>query len=134
MAKVTTMRLVDDLDGSRADETVEFGLDGRRYEIDLTRDHAQALRAALTGYVHAGRLVPAAGNRPDNRRDTDGTDLGGDRSRNQAIRAWARRHGIPVSGRGRISHEVLAAFHTAVASRPAHSDSQAHQQCIDSTL
>jgi nucleoid-associated protein Lsr2 len=38
---------VDDLDGSQADGTVGFGLDGTEYEIDLNAGHAQALRDAL---------------------------------------------------------------------------------------
>jgi hypothetical protein len=38
---------IDDLDGSPAEGTVRFGLDGTGYEIDLNTAHAQALRAAL---------------------------------------------------------------------------------------
>jgi nucleoid-associated protein Lsr2 len=48
--KVTTL-FVDDLDGSEADGTVRFGLDGTEYEIDLNAEHAQALRDALARYV-----------------------------------------------------------------------------------
>ena len=51
MAQQTIVTLVDDLDGSDADETVEFALDGREYEIDLTADHAKALRENLADYV-----------------------------------------------------------------------------------
>ncbi|WP_252920646.1 Lsr2 dimerization domain-containing protein, partial [Mycolicibacterium smegmatis] len=37
MAKKVTVTLVDDFDGeATADETVEFGLDGVTYEIDLS--------------------------------------------------------------------------------------------------
>ncbi len=36
MVQKTTVQLVDDLDGSEAQETVSFGLDGTAYEIDLT--------------------------------------------------------------------------------------------------
>lgn len=43
MAQRTTVMLVDDLDGSNADESLEFGLDGASYEIDLTDVHAGAL-------------------------------------------------------------------------------------------
>jgi hypothetical protein len=45
--KVQTF-LVDDLDGSEAEGTVLFGLDGTQYEIDLSTDHAKELRMALT--------------------------------------------------------------------------------------
>ena len=35
MAQIQEIRLIDDLDGHEADETVEFGIDGKSYEIDL---------------------------------------------------------------------------------------------------
>jgi hypothetical protein len=44
--KIQTV-FIDDLDGSNADGTVRFGLDGTEYEIDLNAGHAQALRDAL---------------------------------------------------------------------------------------
>ncbi|BEP15287.1 hypothetical protein acdb102_35980 [Acidothermaceae bacterium B102] len=57
MAQRRTTSLVDDLTGSAADETVRFGLGGPEYEIDLSADHAAALRAALAPYVaHARRI------------------------------------------------------------------------------
>ncbi|WP_344428303.1 Lsr2 dimerization domain-containing protein [Pseudonocardia ailaonensis] len=57
-------RLLDDLDGSAASETVAFELDGRRYEIDLSTAHATELRAALAPFLRAGRQTQAA-RRPD---------------------------------------------------------------------
>lgn len=48
MAKKVTVTLVDDFDGSgAADETVEFGLDGVTYEIDLSTKNATKLRGDL---------------------------------------------------------------------------------------
>ena len=41
------IRLIDDIDGSHADETVRLSLDGIDYEIDLSRQNAAALRAVL---------------------------------------------------------------------------------------
>ena len=42
MAKKVTVTLVDDFDGEgAADETVEFGLDGVTYEIDLSGKNAE---------------------------------------------------------------------------------------------
>ena len=38
---------IDDLDGSEAEDTIRFGLDGTEYEIDLNAEHGQALRDAL---------------------------------------------------------------------------------------
>lgn len=61
MAKHVQVQLIDDLDGvTEATETVSFGLDGVAYEIDLTDRHASDLRAALTTYVGAARMVGRA--------------------------------------------------------------------------
>jgi hypothetical protein len=47
MAQKIQTLFIDDLDGSEAEGTVRFGLDGTDYEIDLNAGHAQALRDAL---------------------------------------------------------------------------------------
>ena len=47
MAQKIKALLIDDLDGSEAECTVRFGLDGTDYEIDLNAEHAQALRDTL---------------------------------------------------------------------------------------
>ena len=65
MAQKIQTLLVDDLDGSAAEETVRLGLDGADYEIDLNAGHARALRDALSGYVQAARRAGAVpGGRP----------------------------------------------------------------------
>ena len=55
MAQRVNIVLEDDIDGSAADETVTFALDGVTYEIDLTTANATALRDALAPYVGHGR-------------------------------------------------------------------------------
>ena len=60
--KIQTV-FVDDLDGSEAEGTVRFGLDGAEYEIDLNAEHAQALREALAPYVGAARRAGGGGAR-----------------------------------------------------------------------
>jgi hypothetical protein len=111
VAQKVMVTLVDDLDGSEAEETVEFGLDGAFYEIDLSEDNAERLRDALAEYVeHArragGRKRPAgrggAGRPP--------RTASADREQNQAIREWARKQGMNVSDRGRIPKEVTDAY------------------------
>ena len=59
MAQVTNVKLLDDLDGTKAVETVSFGVDGVGYEIDLNAKNAKALRKALAEFVGAGRHVKA---------------------------------------------------------------------------
>jgi hypothetical protein len=67
MAQKVQVQLIDDLDGSEAIETVNFGLDGTGYEIDLNGRNAGNLRASIAEYVgHARRASPvrAVGQRP----------------------------------------------------------------------
>jgi Lsr2 len=64
MAQKVQTFFVDDLDGSEAEGTVRFGLDGTEYEIDLNAEHAQQLRDGLARYVAAGRRVAASTRRP----------------------------------------------------------------------
>src|SRR5690242_1999166 len=98
MAQKVTVTLVDDLDGTEAEETVEFGLDGAAYQIDLSEDNAERLREALAEYVdHARR---SGGRKRVNARPTapgrPARPASADREQNQAIRAWARKQGMKV--------------------------------------
>ena len=63
MAQKVNVLLVDDIDGSDADETIQFGLDGTHYEIDLNSDHAQELREQLSRYVKAARKASGPAGR-----------------------------------------------------------------------
>src|SRR5829696_9711830 len=47
MASRTVLVLTDDTDGSEAQVTVNFGLDGTQYEIDLSEANAKKLTGAL---------------------------------------------------------------------------------------
>jgi len=121
MAQKVVVSLVDDLDASEADETVEFGLDGATYEIDLSEANAARLRDVLADYVaHARRSggrrrssTPAASSSTSSRRRGGGGRAAVDREQNQAIREWARKQGMTVSERGRIPSEVSEAYHKA---------------------
>lgn len=112
MAQKVLVSLVDDLDGSEAEETIEFGLDGVAYQIDLSTDNAEELRDALAQFIeHARRAggrkraTPKAAAKAAVARPVI------DREQNQAIRAWARKNGYQVSDRGRIPSEVVEAYH-----------------------
>jgi Lsr2 len=107
MTQRTQVLLIDDLDGSSADETVAFGLDGSSYEIDLSSKNASQLRETLANYVAHGRKLGAI--RSNGRRRPARTS-GADTS---AVREWARGNGYAVNDRGRISTEVLDAFAAA---------------------
>lgn len=112
MAKKVTVTLVDDFDGqAAADETVEFGLDGVTYEIDLSSKNAKKLRDDLKTWVERGRRV---GGRRRGRTAATGRGRAAiDREQSAAIREWARRNGHKVSTRGRIPAEIIDAFHAA---------------------
>ena len=117
MAQKVVVSLVDDLDESEADETVEFGIDGATYEIDLSDSNAAKLRDVLADYVaHSRRL--SGRRRSSSRASAAPARKGGgrasvDREQNQAIREWARKQGMTVSERGRIPSEVSEAYHKA---------------------
>ena len=57
MATKTFTELVDDLDGSKADLTVSFSLEGVDYEIDLSNAHVEELHADMTKWIVAARRV-----------------------------------------------------------------------------
>jgi hypothetical protein len=108
VAQKTVTYLVDDIEGGDADETVKFGLDGVEYEIDLSEKNATALRESLARFVTAGRRIGKAATRPSGRGRGQATT---DREQNKAIREWAKRKGINISERGRISQEVVEQYH-----------------------
>ena len=93
-------------------QTVNFGLDGQNYAIDLSDRTAAELRETLGRYVAAGRRVgrqtrtgdiapaPARAAQPAR---ADGQDAA-------AIREWARVHGHRISDRGPIPATVRRAY------------------------
>jgi nucleoid-associated protein Lsr2 len=97
--------LIDDLDGSAAEGTVRFGLDGTEYEIDLNAEHARALRDALARYVSAARRA-GGGARGGRRAPASGLNA-------TEVREWAKAQGIDVKDRGRVPAEVVARFKAA---------------------
>lgn len=112
MAQRVQVILEDDLDGSQADETVLFGLDGAEYEVDLSSDNAQALRDALAQWVGVARRT--GGRR---KRATAGAAPrpveNGTGANTSDVRAWAQENGYEVSSRGRVSAEVRDAYDKA---------------------
>jgi hypothetical protein len=110
MARKVEVHLIDDLDGSAAEESVKFALDGMNYEIDLSKKNASKLRHALDTYIKAAQKV---GRAPSHRVVTRGrgtSSAKSDREQNQAIREWAQRKGLEVSPRGRISRSVIEQY------------------------
>ena len=106
MARKTYVELIDDLTGDKADETVNFALDGVAYEIDLTEENATKLREALGTWVEKSRRVGG--------RRARGTATSRSSSNDSArIREWAREAGYEVPDRGRISGTIRKAYEEA---------------------
>src|SRR6266496_6348545 len=109
MAQKVQTLYVDDLDGSEADGTIRFGLDGTEYEIDLNAKHTRELRDVLARYVAAGRRVRAS---------TSQSSRSGRKAQPNAlntteVREWAKAQGIEVKDRGRIPAELVVKFKAA---------------------
>jgi len=109
MAQKVQTLFVDDLDGSDAEGTVRFGLDGVHYEIDLNTAHAKELRDVLARYVEAGRKAPGSARRVTRSR-TQATTNG---LNSNEIRDWAKTNGLEVKDRGRVPADVITKFRAA---------------------
>ncbi|WP_071288992.1 histone-like nucleoid-structuring protein Lsr2 [Mycolicibacterium llatzerense] len=109
MAERIVRQLIDDLDGAEIPdgrgERIPFALRGVEYQIDLSTANGAKLDKALKPFIDAAQKVGRT------RRKSAG---GGRRSSAEQlaeIRAWARKNGYEVSGRGRIRAEIVDAFH-----------------------
>ena len=106
MAQKIQTLFVDDIDGSEAEGTVRFGLDGADYEIDLSVAHSEELHKALAPYAaHArkagGTRRPARGGRNASAIDT------------HKVREWAREQGIEIKERGRVPASIAEKYREA---------------------
>jgi len=118
MAQQTTVRFIDDLDGSDAVGTVTFSLENRAYEIDLSDENTDKLHDALAPFIEHGRQVSGRGaGRGRRRAQTQPSEekkpARSNREETAAIREWARANGHKVNDRGRISKSVVEAYQAA---------------------
>ena len=123
MAQQTTVRFIDDLDGSDAVGTVTFSLENRAYEIDLSDENTDKLHDALAPFIEHGRQVSGRGaGRGRRRAQTQPSEekkpARSNRAETAAIREWARANGHKVNDRGRISKSVVEAYQAASGSHP----------------
>ena len=117
MVQRVITEFIDDIDGSPAERTFTFAVDGINYEIDLSADNIAEFASAIGGFIESARRVKGSKN-SDTRRARSTRAEGGRRSREQtqAVREWARQHGHNISNRGRIPASIQQAFdqaHTA---------------------
>ena len=109
MAQQIQTLFIDDLDGSEAEGTVRFGLDGADYEIDLSAGHTQAPRETLARYVQAARRAGGGSRRPVR----GGRKASADGLNTTEVREWAKAQGIEVKDRGRVPAGLVVKFKAA---------------------
>jgi hypothetical protein len=107
--KIQTL-FIDDIDGTAAEGTVRFALDGTDYEIDLNAEHADELRKALARYVEAARRSSGAAARRPARSGRRASASG---LNTTEVREWAKAQGIEVKDRGRVPAELVVRFRAA---------------------
>jgi hypothetical protein len=114
MTKKVTIEILDDTDGSPAEQTIPFGLDGVSYEIDLSSLNAEALRTALAPFVSTARrtggrrIRVAIGQATDNAKEASQPTA--EYAAAHDIRSWAQRNGYVVAEQGRISKKIAEAY------------------------
>lgn len=108
MAQRTIVRLIDDIDGGEADETVEFSFRGQAFEIDLAAEHIKEMAEFLGPFMEAGRKTSAPTIRGRATRSV--ASAAARREDYNDVRRWAAENGYTVSNRGRIAREVLEAY------------------------
>lgn len=116
-----SVELVDDMDGSSpATTTIEFGVGGKSYIIDLSDQHADEFNKALAPYIeHARRARRAPANKRKSRSSSEAARV--KRQKNAEIRAWALENGVTVSKRGQLGQDTIAAYEAAHAAPTAES-------------
>ena len=114
MAREITERLVDDLDGGAAVETVAFSLDGASFEIDLNKKNAAVLRKTLERYMTGGRRTRPSEIKSASRATKAGSTTASSRSYDLvALREWAGANKVAVPSRGRIPQAVVEQYRAA---------------------
>jgi hypothetical protein len=111
MAQKVIITLVDDIDGTEITdgegETIRFAIDGTSYEIDLSAENAETLRAALQPYIDRGRR--SARNTTPQTRSTSNSSSNS-REELSAAREWLKNNGHQVSDRGRVPNKLLELY------------------------
>jgi hypothetical protein len=105
-----TVSLIDDFDGTEAAETVKFALDGKSYEIDLSKPNASELRRTLRPYIDRSRTARRGSTARRTAKGSSGRRGPARRSEGYdrtEVREWAKKNRIKVAPRGRIANEVV---------------------------
>lgn len=101
MATKVIQSLIDDIDGSPAEVTLRFSIEGVEYEIDLSKANETVFYSVMRPYYDHARRT----NKPkrSSRRATNGYDPA-------KVREWAKGQGIELGERGRIPASVIQSY------------------------
>ena len=110
VAQKTVVTFEDDLDGSEAEGTVTFALNGVQYELDLSKKNRDKLLKALEPYVSGDRKVSA---RATAVRSSRGAASAPKRHDQSAVREWAKSQHLKISDRDVSPTDVLAKYEAA---------------------
>ncbi|HEX2807904.1 MAG TPA: Lsr2 family protein [Kineosporiaceae bacterium] len=103
MAQKIVHQLIDDIDGSEADQSIEFTWEGHEYRIDLNEKNADKFRKAIAPYLGSAQRVGGRARRgkaPATRSPSNAAE----------VRAWAIENNYEVPERGRIPNDIRVAF------------------------
>jgi hypothetical protein len=98
VAQKRVVELIDDLDGTAANQTVKFTLDGNSCEVDLSDANADELRSSLERFIANARRTGG--------RKQSAIGMGTAGPSTNDIRAWARAQGMEVNLRGRVPESI----------------------------
>lgn len=110
-----TTELIDDIDGSPATTTIEFGVGSKDYIIDLSEDNAAAFNEALAPYIEHARRARATKKKASRKSRSSSEAARIKRQKNAEMRAWALDNGHTIAKRGQLSQDIVAAYEAAHA-------------------
>ncbi|MGO4586743.1 Lsr2 family protein [Arthrobacter sp. 2RAF6] len=113
MTREVIPRLVDDLDGSEATQTIEFSFQGISYQFDLNDSNATYFESLLSPYIEKG--AKQGGVTAGTKRTAAASTL--TKARTKRLRAWALEHQIPMADRGKIAQHIVERYESATGDR-----------------
>ena len=119
--EITDVQLIDDIDGTPATTTIEFGVNGKNYIIDLSEQHAAAFNEALAPYIEHARRARTTKKKASRKSRSSSEAARAKRQRNAQIRTWALENGVTVAKRGQLNQSAIAAYEAAHAAPTAES-------------
>lgn len=111
MATTTTTSIIqtDDFTGEATEDVtnVRFAMNGVEYEIDLNAKNKHTLESHVQQFIDRARKVTG--------KKSKGAAAPRDRGEASKIRAWAKDNYDGINQRGRMSAEIVAAYHARKA-------------------